>query len=843
MAVDFSTVSRKRPRKKPTDPISLFETLTGQPDGAQDLWHTQWKVLEKWNKKRKENDLLISLNTGAGKTIIGLLIAQSLLNEGIENVLYLCCTNDLVDQTKNEANNMGIPCSTRKDGQFSDENFEAGTAFCITNYASLFNGLSVLRTKFPPKAIIFDDAHVAEKIIRESFTLRISRNKDEDLFSEISDLFRPHFHELRIPEKFEDSLDPMRHMTALVAPSGLYDCRRRLLKILQDFGVKSDLNMKYPYEWIKDNIDACAAIFSRGEFELSPPFLPSLAIDVFSRKARRVYLSATLQGSTDFIRAFGRNIKKENVISKTKDIAGNGERLIISEKRDKYDFRSEFVSELCKTYKTIIAVPSYRKAEDWQNVVLPSGEKFSKNLDKFRDEETGAFLLVGRVDGIDLPDDACRIMVIDGLPAGTSLLERYQWEFLEMNNSHRARITNRLAQLFGRIIRGRNDYGIFLIAGDDVRKWIKSPKNTVLFPPLLQKQINAGLDIEDKINSTEDVTDAIDQVINRSEVWCNFYQTDVKDFKLDKAVVSNHKEMEAALIEASLSEARYAAEMWKGNFGLARRELERTIGSTTRYDTSLGGWHAVWLGATYELEGDRGAACAEYERAISRLNNAISLPKHTSVDTNSVVKFNAFGSSLRYILCRADGSSIDNEIGRIRSELDLIGKGTPNQAEAGVRLLGELLGFRSSRPDNDVDTGPDVLWIDEKNLLQIGFELKTDKKCPAKYSKENVSQCLSHISWMSSTYPKCNIMGLIVVGPDGSVGVQANPNEQIFLCITERLVNLKDSLLALVEDLRIIVPTNREKKIAMESSNTKWSSENILASLDLVLLKDKIESR
>ena len=843
MAFNFSDVHRTVVRKKITNPIDIFESLTGQPNAAQNLWHAQWKVLEKWNKKRKENDLLISLNTGAGKTIIGILIAQSLLNEGIENVLYLCCTNDLVDQTKNEANNMGISCSTRKDGHFLDDNFEEGTAFCITNYASLFNGLSMLRTKYPPKAIIFDDAHVAEKIIRDSFTLRISCSKNEDLFLEISNLFKSHFDDLGIPEKFKDSLDPMLHMTSLVAPHGLYNRKTRLLKILQDYEVRKDKNMKYPYEWIKDNIHAYAAIFSRGEFELSPPFLPSLAIDVFSRRARRVYLSATLQSNTDFIRAFGRDIKKGNIISKTKDIAGNGERLVICEKKGKYEYRPEYIDKLCKKYKTVIAVPSYRKAEDWQGVVLPPDGKFSEMLDKFRDEETGSFLLVGRVDGIDLPDDTCRVMIIDGLPGGTSLLERYQWEFLEMNNSHRARIANRLTQLFGRIIRGRNDYGVFLIAGDDVRKWIKSPRNIALFPPLLQKQINAGHDIRDRINSTEDVTSAVDQVISRDDVWCNFYQTKVKDFKLDKNTFSYHKDMEVALIDASLSEARYAAEMWKGNFSLARRALERTVNNTTRHDTPLGGWHAVWIGAAYELEGDKVAACDEYERAVSRLNNAISLPKPTSIGTDSIIELNAFGSSLRYILCRSDARKVEREIRRIETELNLINRGTPNQAESGVRLLGELLGFRSSRPDNEVDTGPDVLWIDEGHSRQIGFELKTDKKEPAKYSKDNISQCLSHISWMSDSYPAYDIMGLIIVGPSGSVGYRANPDKQIFLCVTDRLVSLKDDLLALIEDIRMTTLANREKMIATECGDSRWNASKILASLDLILLKDKIDGR
>lgn len=80
-------------------------------------------------------------------------------------------------------------------------------------------------------------------------------------------------------------------------------------------------------------------------------------------------------------------------------------------------------------------------------------------------------------------------MLIAGLPTGTSLLERFQWEYLRMNNVQSVRIANRLAQLFGRINRGRNDYGVFLIEGSEINNWLGKDRNVALLPPLLQKQI------------------------------------------------------------------------------------------------------------------------------------------------------------------------------------------------------------------------------------------------------------------------------------------------------------------------------------------------------------------
>jgi hypothetical protein len=106
--------------------------------------------------------------------------------------------------------------------------------------------------------------------------------------------------------RFRDSLDLSRHSTSFVAPTGLYTRSVRLLDILLRHGIKDHDSLTYPFAWLEDHINACAAIFTRGVFELTPPFLPSLALDIFQQRIRRVYLSATLESQTEFVRAFGR---------------------------------------------------------------------------------------------------------------------------------------------------------------------------------------------------------------------------------------------------------------------------------------------------------------------------------------------------------------------------------------------------------------------------------------------------------------------------------------------------------------------------------------------------------
>ena len=832
--MDFSKLGSAKKPKAPTNPIRIFETLPSLVRTPNDLWRGQDKALSEWEEVRTKRDVLISLNTGAGKTIVGLLIAQSLVNEGLENIVYVCSTIDLVEQTSKEATRIGIDHTTRVRGGYSNNLFEIGKAFCITTYAALFNGLSSIRRNYFPKAIIFDDAHVAESLLRDAFTLRIAVGDNEALFNDIAELFRPHFRDLGIRGRFADSLDPSRQNTAFVAPGGLYERSERLLDIFHKHGVKTHSVYKYPFAWLEDRLDCCAAIFTRGVFELTPPFLPSLALDIFEQNIRRIYLSATLQSQTEFIRAFGR--QPAEIIAPTND-AGNGERLILDGCKVKNGFGATFAKKLVKGRKAIVAVPDYARAREWEDLAEPpTPEEFSEALTEFRENQgDGAFTLVSRVDGIDLPHDTCRIMIMDGVPSATSLLERYQWEWLGMDNVQASRIANRLAQLFGRINRGRNDYGSFLLQGDGLSKWIARDRNLALLPPLLQQQILIGREVQTEFKLTEgdDVIELVDRVLDRDEGWLDYYQREVKLAELDQDQVQRAQQAEPVMVAATLSEAKYAAAMWSGDAATARRDLEKTIDKTAADDAKLSGWHLVWLGAAHELDGDKDAAYRAYGLAMRRLNRSMTLPRPSGLVAKEAASsdLNEFGKSLKDLLSYQEGTKFESVLEKLTATLALINAGTPNQAEAGVRQLGELLGFKAIRPDNDEGTGPDVLWLDEVQPRMIGFELKTDKKDPARYFKKDISQGHDHLEWMEQTFGDYSSLGLLYIGPDGSVDAKANPSDKMALCLPQSVVALKNKVIALIEDLRKQTPIERLTLISKITEEDQWDLEVLLDQL------------
>jgi hypothetical protein len=830
--MDFSQLVTKTKKVLPVDPIKLFESLPSLDGTPNDLWRGQAEALIKWHKLREKRDVLISLNTGAGKTIVGLLVAQSLVNEGVRNVIYVCSTIDLVKQTASEATRIGIPCTVRVEGRFNNDGFETEKTFCITTYQALFNGHSALAKKHFPEAVLFDDAHVAEGILRESFTIRIDIKDYPELFDEISQLFKPYFKALGIENKFTDSLNSDRKSTTFVVPRDLYSCEARLLQLFKKYDVSSDRNLTYAFESIKDHIDGCAAIFTNGVFELAPPFIPSLALGVFEKKIRRVYLSATLQSTTEFVRAFGR--EPSDIIAPAND-AGNGERLIIYG-NNTLNFSQEYVQKLINSKKVIIAVPTYAEAAKWVEVASPpSKASFSDELNDFRKEVNGAFVLVSRVDGIDLPSDTCRIMVMDGIPSGSSLIERYQWEFLNMRNVHSDRVANRLAQLFGRINRGRNDYGVFLIKSEELNKWLATDRNVALLPPLLQKQVVLGRTVQDNmpINTNDKVSEAIDSVFSRDKGWLNYYENEIKLEALDQKQIDRLRDAEPSMIEAVIAESKYAAAMWNKDYATARLMLATSIEKVANADTPLGGWHSIWLAAAFDRENDTKSADYYYGIARARIGSNISLPRATNREMGAGNNIhNPFAEQLIGFLSHTSETKCITRIDKLKNELNDFNSLSSNQSESYVRKLGEILGFNSSRPDNDQGIGPDVLWVDDKKKLVLGLELKTNKDSSSEnslvtYTKDDIGQGHNHLTWIKDNYYDYECLGLLYVGPNGYISPKSSPSENMGLCTSEQIIVLRDQIIAIMDDFMQRSPADRIKIIEEESCYERWELINL----------------
>ncbi|WP_345320119.1 DEAD/DEAH box helicase [Novipirellula rosea] len=197
--VDFGKLRTEKQKPKPILPYDIFRRLP-KPEGINDLYASQIDVLNDWFNRRSERDVVLKLHTGGGKTMVGLLLAQSTMNETGGSVLYLAPTVQLVKQTLTKATELGIAAVPYTKRVELDERFVNGSALMVGTYNALFNGLSKFKirgggTPQEVEAIILDDAHVAFSVIRDAFTLSVSRDNDREIYESLTSLFRSSFSE------------------------------------------------------------------------------------------------------------------------------------------------------------------------------------------------------------------------------------------------------------------------------------------------------------------------------------------------------------------------------------------------------------------------------------------------------------------------------------------------------------------------------------------------------------------------------------------------------------------------------------------------------------------------
>ena len=94
--MNFRKMLQTQTFEKKVNPIELYATLDRKSE-AGPLRQAQEFVLNEWfTNRRNDRDLIVKLHTGEGKTLVGLLILQSLLNSNIGPCLYVCPNKYLV---------------------------------------------------------------------------------------------------------------------------------------------------------------------------------------------------------------------------------------------------------------------------------------------------------------------------------------------------------------------------------------------------------------------------------------------------------------------------------------------------------------------------------------------------------------------------------------------------------------------------------------------------------------------------------------------------------------------------------------------------------------------------
>jgi len=711
-----------------------------------------------------------------------MLIAQSLVNETNSSIMYACSSIQLVRQTATMAEGYGLPVTTYFKGEFSNALANQGIAPCLTTYQALFTGKSKF-FKREIAGIVFDDAHTAESIMRDAFTLHIARDNASDLYLLLAREFADYFRSVGMVTSYEDIVEREKTGLLLVPPFEVRKSFETIRKLLHDSTVPTETKTLFAWDHLKDHIDICAFLVSSSEITITPPYIPVRTLPYFSRDLRRVYLSATLSAQDAFIRTFG---NRPDLQISPSTSAGECERMIILPTATE-DCQSDIsaTKEAIHQHKALILVPSYQRAGEWSDVAeLPEADQTATDIEAFRvNAKPIKLVLPARYDGVDLPGDSCRVVVIDDLPSGVSPLERFQWEYLGLSKTLRSVVASRIVQSFGRISRGVKDHGVAILTGRRLVEWLQVPANRAALPPFLQKQLQLGVDLSKKAHVSE-IGSMIDSCMRRDNDWIDAYE----DYMQVAAAESTTNSAEAAsetigigdasqdqnpLSDLARAESSYAKHMWSREYMQAAESLMKTIEKAGNLSENTACWHKFWAGYALECAGDSKVAMQLYRQARSGSRNLPSYRAQQELVSRDQTSQQALAVA-RLFDERGNGKySAPRQLADHFRNLN--GSGSFRQVEEALCHLGRYLGFESSRPEKEHGTGPDVLWV-FPDQTAFCIDAKTDKNEESPYKKDDLGQMSDHVQWVRNSIQTKRIV-TVFVGPDRPATRSANPPE------------------------------------------------------------------
>lgn len=803
--IDFGKRLQSKTVEIKTNPIEIYKDLD-RSAGTGPLRPAQVKILEKWYEEVRTNkDVVIKLHTGEGKTLIGLLILFSKLNLNQGPCLYVCPNNYLVTQVAKEAEKFGIPHCTMTTTEIPDD-FISGKKVLIITIQKLFNGKTVFKLdnqSLPVGCVVLDDAHACIDSIKSAFTIRVPREK-ELLYNKLLDIF-----ENDLIEQGEGSYIDIRHGNSIedvmsVPYWAWIDKKSDLTELLSEYSTHDELKFVWPL--IRNSLEECQMFITNKGIEISPYKISIERFGSFDRASQRIMMSATTQDDSFFIKGFNFDVSAiEHPLTDDSQKWSGEKMILIPSIIDDNLIRDEIISSLINKKLTdfgiVALVPGFRYFDDYRfegvRISTPDNIEVNVNSLKMRQFDYPV-VIANRYDGIDLPDAACRILILDSLPFSSNLADRYEEQCRINSDIINIKITQKIEQGLGRSVRGEKDYSVIIIIGNDLVRFVKSSATNKFFSDQTKKQISLGIEIADM--AMQEISDGIlpkdvlksliNQCLKRDEGWKQFYKTE-----MDNIIPTDNRLFVYRILE---TERKAENLHLQGNNEKACEVIQNLI-DQEHFDDSEKGWY-LQTKARY-MYADSKIDATKIQLTAFRLNNQLLKPaqgivykKIGYINENRNKRIRTYISQFKNYedFSLAINDTLANLSFGISAE----------KFEKALCEIGSLLGFISQRPDKEIRKGPDNLWcgIDNQYFL---FECKTEVDGDrADIHKHEVGQMNNHCGWFENEYKEKPNVKYVMIIPTLFVAHDANFTHDVEIMRKGKLKSLKMNIANFVKEFK-----------------------------------------
>mgnify|MGYP000427698204 FL=1 len=805
--VDFKKKIALKSKSKITNPIELYNTLD-RKSIAGPLRPVQEYALNEWyNNRKDERDLIVKLHTGEGKTLIGLLMLQSALNLGEGPCIYVCPNIYLVGQVCGEAQKFGIPfCIIDKNNTIPNE-FLLGEKILITHAHKLFNGKSIfgIGNNFTKTGtIILDDSHACIDVLKDAFTITITKDKNESIYSRILSLFSDDLIEQGEGSYFD--IKAGEYETFMMVPYWAWNSKRiELLSILSEYSSVNEIQFVWPL--MKDKIIEYSCFVSGSKVEIAPYNINVEQFGTFSRAKRRILMSATTQEDIFFVKGldFSRDAVSSPIVYP--QLRWSGEKMMlmpssIDENCDRDLVATKFASMKPKKIG-IVAIVSNTKRANYYNKL---GAKFPKNnqelfsvIDDLRKGNFGNTVVINnRYDGIDLPDESCRILIMDSMPFLNNYSDRYEEKCCPNSEIINKKIAQKIEQGIGRAVRGEKDYCAILVIGSDIEKFMRGVLTRKYFSAQTQKQIEIGFEVakmaKEEIReddpSMKQIFSLIDQILKRDEGWKEYYNTE-----MDGIIQEN---IENRIYDRYVEENKLEKLFSQGEYELAVERTQNFIDKFIHNDLEKG-WYLEQMARYAYMYSEEKSE--RLQKTAFKKNSQLLKPKEGVM--YSKISFLNENRMLRFRKNISKYDSFEEFNLHINEVIENLSFGVDAEKfESSLKKLGEFLGYVSQRPDKEIRKGPDNLWC-VSNKKYVFFECKSevdDNRNAIK--KSEAGQFNNHCGWFKDEYGDLVDVLRIMIIPTRKLAHDADFSEKVFVMRRKGLKKLKDNLKKFVKEIK-----------------------------------------
>ena len=761
--VDFKKQLVGHKAERPVDPVILYDTLDRAHDKGP-LRPAQLDVLQNWTANhRNDRDVIVKLHTGQGKTLIGLLMLQAQLNYGKGPALYLCPDNFLIGQTVDQAKQFGI-ATCQADSELPDD-FVSSNRILVTSVQKLFNGLTKFglnRRSMQVGTLLMDDAHACADTIREACRIRIP--KDEPAYDAMKTLFADNLEQQGVGT-FADINNDKRDALLPVPYWAWIEREGEVAKILSTNAERKSIKFAWPL--LKDILGYCQCVVSGVTIEIEPYIPPLIAFGSYAEALHRIFMSATVTDDAFLIK--GLELKPETIVhplTYSKE-SWSGEKMIllpslIHEELDRECMVKIFAEQKPKNqYGIVVLATAFAKVKDWGSygAVVADKKSVGKIIDDLRKgvyENT--VVLVNRYDGIDLPDDTCRILIFDGKPYSESLIDLYEETCRPNSMNTLMRTVRTIEQGMGRSVRGEKDYSVVIVIGSDITRLVRDRESRKFLSSQMSRQIEIGIeiaemakrDIETVEMPIKAINDLLNQCLLRNEDWKAFYGEQMAKVRPSGA---NERVLQVYTAELAAEQA-----YCNGDYATAITLLQELLDKKL-VDGQDKGWYLQEM-ARYQYRANRPESqrlqivAYKNNRLLLRPADGVTVAKLTVVSQGRIERIADWVSGFESY------EQLDITLSDILGHLVFGTKA--DRFEQALNELSRAIGFVGERPDKEWKEGPDNLWaLDDTQYIFWECKSEVDVK-RSEINKHEAEQMNRSSAWFEKHYSGMKVKRIII---------------------------------------------------------------------------------